>query len=120
MEDNQYRGNFIIVLGDSEAMALMNRIDELALTEDLPLVKLDVGSGMSTVAMMPDALRADHAAFWEQGYPAVLINDTGEFRNPAYHCRSGPDDIDTLDPEFAMKVIRTTSEQIKTSLESSP
>lgn len=28
---------------------------------------------------------SDHAAFWGQGYPALMVTDTAMFRNPHYH-----------------------------------
>ena len=32
-----------------------------------------------------DAIRSDHASYWLEGYPAVMITDTAHFRNPNYH-----------------------------------
>lgn len=32
-----------------------------------------------------DAGRSDHAPFWWQGYPAISMSDTAEFRDPNYH-----------------------------------
>ncbi len=34
---------------------------------------------------MKDAARSDHASFWWQGYPALLLSDTSEGRDPHYH-----------------------------------
>lgn len=39
--------------------------------------------------------RSDHRRFWDLGVPAVLISDTGDFRNPHYHRPS--DRPETLD-----------------------
>lgn len=52
----------------------------------------------------PDLLRADHAPFWLAGIPAVMIGDTGNFRNPNYH--QPTDRLDTLDTEFATLAAR--------------
>jgi Zn-dependent M28 family amino/carboxypeptidase len=41
--------------------------------------------------------RSDHVPFWEAGLPAIMINDTANFRNPNYHTAS--DRPDTLDYE---------------------
>ncbi|MFL5318794.1 MAG: M28 family peptidase, partial [Myxococcaceae bacterium] len=38
---------------------------------------------------------SDHASFWKQGYPAVMITDTAFYRNPRYH--KAEDTADTLD-----------------------
>ena len=47
---------------------------------------------------LPDLARSDHFPFWLCGVPAVLWTDTGNFRNPHYHCES--DTADTLDYSF--------------------
>jgi Zn-dependent M28 family amino/carboxypeptidase len=39
--------------------------------------------------------RSDHAAFWWEGYPALFLSDTAEFRNKNYH--KSTDTWDTLD-----------------------
>ena len=48
------------------------------------------------VAMnVSDVERSDHGSFWLNGYPAVLVTDTGEFRDPNYHAASDtPDKVD--------------------------
>jgi hypothetical protein len=45
--------------------------------------------------LVPHVRRSDHASYWDQGYPALLVTDTAEFRNPHYHRES--DLPDTLD-----------------------
>jgi aminopeptidase YwaD len=47
---------------------------------------------------LPITRRSDHAPFWDQGYPAILVTDTAELRNPHYHQTS--DTPDTLDYDF--------------------
>ena len=32
---------------------------------------------------------SDHWAFWQEGYPAVMVTDTAPFRYPYYHTRAG-------------------------------
>lgn len=49
-----------------------------------------------------DVARSDQWSFWQVGYPAVLITDTGEFRNPHYHAAS--DRAETLDYEKMAEV----------------
>ena len=46
--------------------------------------------------------RSDNASFWSQGYPALLLTDTANLRNPHYHRSS--DRVDTLDLRFAAEV----------------
>lgn len=42
-----------------------------------------------------DFARSDHVPFWEAGLPAIMINDTANYRNPNYHTAS--DTPETLD-----------------------
>jgi len=96
-------GNFLGVVGNHEAAGLKAGLETAARTyvPDLPLVGLlvtDAGSGF------PDTRRSDHASFWDAGYPALMLTDTAEFRNPAYH---RPGDIpETLDFAFMAKAAR--------------
>lgn len=49
------------------------------------------------IALVPDITRSDHAMFWLAGYPAVMITDTAEYRNPNYHQAGDlPDTLDYL------------------------
>lgn len=47
---------------------------------------------------IPDVKNSDHLAFWERGYPALLVTDTAYFRNPNYHTPN--DTVDTLNIGF--------------------
>ncbi|MBD0314895.1 MAG: M20/M25/M40 family metallo-hydrolase [Microcoleus sp. T3-bin5] len=48
--------------------------------------------------MVPDTRRSDHVPFWDNGYPAIMVTDTANMRNPHYHRES--DRIETLDLDF--------------------
>lgn len=52
--------------------------------------------------MVPDTRRSDHVPFWDLGYPAILITDTADLRNPHYHQAS--DTLETLDTAFLAQV----------------
>jgi Zn-dependent M28 family amino/carboxypeptidase len=68
---------------------------------ELPTVSLTVpGKG----ELFPDTRRSDHAAFWDCGYPALMLTDTADFRNPHYH--TGTDTLETLDFRFMADVAR--------------
>ncbi len=44
--------------------------------------------------LVEDVRRSDHASFWAQGYPALMVTDTAPFRNPHYHKSSDtPDQV---------------------------
>jgi hypothetical protein len=46
---------------------------------------------------------SDHWAFWQQGYPAIMITDTAPFRYPHYH--QPTDTPDKLDYDSFARVV---------------
>ena len=60
--------------------------------------------GVTTFAFVPGVDFSDHWSFWEMGYPAVMITDTGFYRNPNYH--SVTDTHKTLDYSSMAEVIK--------------
>jgi len=56
---------------------------------------------------LPDSLPgvgwSDHWAFWQAGYPALMVSDTAIFRSPHYHTRN--DTPDKLDYERFARVV---------------
>jgi Zn-dependent M28 family amino/carboxypeptidase len=100
-------GNFIALIGNERSQQLVGgfaqAIERLKL--ELPYVPLVVpGNG----ELLPDSRRSDHAPFWDQGYPALMVTDTTNFRNPHYHRPT--DTLETLNLEFAAKVCRATAQ----------
>jgi hypothetical protein len=63
---------------------------------------------------LPDVRRSDHASFWDHGYEALLITDTGNFRNHNYHLPS--DTLGTLDLGFAASVANASAAAVAQSL----
>ena len=99
-------GDFLAIVGNTASAALMAAVEGAARQHvaDLKTVALMVpGNG----ELVPDARRSDHAAFWQYGYPAVMLTDTANFRNPNYHAST--DTIETLDLEFMEQVARVTT-----------
>jgi len=99
-------GNFLAIVGNTASAALVAALEGAARERvpDLKTVALLVpGNG----ELLPDSRRSDHAAFWHYGYPAVMLTDTANFRNPNYHAAT--DTIETLDLAFIEKVARTTT-----------
>jgi hypothetical protein len=71
---------------------------------DLP----GIGSVLKrTVPFVRNFGRSDHAAFWERGFPAIMVNDTANFRNPNYH--RGTDTPETLDYERLADITAATA-----------
>ena len=94
-------GDFIAVIGNQVSMALVQAFLQAAeqYQPDLPTVPLVVpGNG----ELFPDTRRSDHAPFWDEGYPAIMLTDTTNFRSPHYHQPS--DTLETLNLDFAAAV----------------
>jgi len=94
-------GNFIAVIGNELSRELTENfaraVDRYRI--DLPHVELVVpGNG----ELLPDSRRSDHAPFWDNGYKAVMVTDTTNFRSPHYH--QPTDTLATLNIEFAANV----------------
>lgn len=91
-------GNFLAVIGNQHSQSLTMAIDR-SMNPHLPVVPLIVpGNG----ELLPDTRRSDHTAFWEQGFPAVMLTDTANFRNPHYH--QPTDTLETLNLDFMASV----------------
>lgn len=92
-------GDFLGAVANPPAAELLQRFAAAAHAVDLPLVSLLVpDAGLA----LPDSRRSDHAAFWDRGWPAVMLTDTADFRNPHYH--QPTDRADTLDADFLQRV----------------
>lgn len=61
--------------------------------------------------MVPDTRRSDHVPFWDNGYPAIMVTDTANMRNPHYH--QATDRIETLDLDFLAGVCRGLVQAIR-------
>jgi aminopeptidase YwaD len=91
-------GNFLAVIGNEQSQVLTSAVAK-AMKAHLPIVPLVVpGNGEK----LPDTRRSDHTSFWEQGFPAVMLTDTANFRNPHYHRPT--DTFDTLNLDFIASV----------------
>ena len=98
------KGNFLSIIGNDASQGLMATIarNAQAINPPLPVVTLAVPASGE---QLPDVRRSDHAAFWDQGYPAVMLTDTANFRNPHYH--QSTDTVETLDLDFIEAVGET-------------
>jgi len=91
-------GNFLALIGNQASAQLTTALSQ-TMAPMIPVVPLIVpGNG----EQLPDTRRSDHTAFWEQGFPAVMVTDTANFRNPHYH--RSTDTIDTLNLPFLAAV----------------
>ncbi len=106
--DNEYRGDFIAVVGDPASEAAVGSLERYADRLGLPFIPLVVPESLLDSPAIGDLRRSDHASFWAEGYPGMMITDTSEFRYDDYHCTDGPDVVENLDRDFAALVVSMT------------
>lgn len=98
------QGDFLAIVGNETSRSLVRRLEQEAqrLAVRLKTLSLVVPGRGET---MPHTRRSDHASFWDAGYPAAVLTDTANFRNPHYHRET--DTVDTLNLEFLSSVTAT-------------
>ena len=99
-------GDFLGIVGNVASAHLVKAVEAAAnqAVPNLRTISLVVpGNG----ELLPDTRRSDHAAFWHHGYPAVMLTDTANFRNPHYH--QSTDTIETLNLAFMEQVARAVA-----------
>ncbi len=97
------QGNFIGVVGNQRSRGFGSTLlNGFRQNPKLPVESLFVlGNG----TLLPAIRLSDHASFWDQGWPAVMVTDTAFFRNPNYHAPS--DTIETLDFAFMAELVNS-------------
>jgi hypothetical protein len=98
-------GNFIGVVSNNASSPLQQTF-ALAVALFVPSLQQVSAVVAGTGTCFPDTRRSDHGPFWDQGYPALMITDTANFRNPNYHAST--DTLPTLDLAFARDVTQAT------------
>lgn len=92
------KGNFIAFIGNLGSRGLVrDAVHSFRASTKFP------SEGSAVPAAVPGVGWSDHWAFWEQGYPAIMVTDTAIFRNPNYH--QPTDQPDTLDYERMARVV---------------
>lgn len=99
-------GDFLGIVGNTASAWLVQAV-EAAAKRDVPNLKTVALTVPGNGELLPDTRRSDHAAFWHYGYPAVMLTDTADFRNPHYHRPT--DCLDTLNLEFMENVAQTVT-----------
>jgi Zn-dependent M28 family amino/carboxypeptidase len=94
------RGDFIGLIGNLRTLPRLLRLAR-ALRGSVPCEWLAIPARGH---LLPDTRRSDHVPFWDLGYPAIMVTDTADLRNPHYHAAS--DRLDTLDLDFLTAVCR--------------
>jgi hypothetical protein len=113
---NDRRADFVAVIGDPLSNDAVTSLETYADRIGLPFIPLRVPDSLLQSAAAGDLRRSDHAAFWDQMYPGILITDTSEFRYDAYHCTGGPDVVENLDAAFTTQILQMTTSAAASSL----
>lgn len=92
------RGDFVAFVGNLRSRRLLHEVIEV-FRETTPFPS----EGGALPAGLPGIGWSDHWAFWQAGYPGVMMTDTAPFRYPYYHTRQ-----DTVDKVDVLKVARIT------------
>ena len=84
------RGDFFAIVGRSSDAVLVRRcIKTFRENAQFP------SEGGALPGALPGVGWSDHWAFWQVGYPAIMLSDTATFRSPDYHLES--DTVEKLD-----------------------
>ena len=106
---NKTIGNFIGVMGEKNSKPLLDEFLKHCECSDvdIPYFGIHMPLEYSEIRVnAPDALRSDHAAFWQAGIPGIFISDTANFRSNYYH--TGGDTYDRLDYDRLAKISAAT------------
>ncbi|MEW4570683.1 M28 family peptidase [Tautonia sp. JC769] len=92
------RGNFIGFVGNVASRGLVRRVvGSFRRHANFP------SEGAALPSRLPGVGWSDHWAFWQEGYPALMVTDTAPFRDPHYHT---PEDMpETLDFDRMARVV---------------
>ncbi|QBQ56581.1 M20/M25/M40 family metallo-hydrolase [Nitrosococcus wardiae] len=98
-------GNFVAFVGNMASRQLVRDVIE-AFREHATVPS----EGLAAPELLEAIRRSDHWAFWERGYPAIMLTDTANFRNPYYH---GPSDTyPTLDYESMARLTAALAQAV--------
>jgi Zn-dependent M28 family amino/carboxypeptidase len=108
LAQREHRGDFIAVISDSDSHEAGAALERRAAELGLPLLWIEVPALLLATPFAEPLYRSDHASFWREGFPGLMLTDTADYRYGRYHCAEGPDSIEVLDPAFATLVVRAT------------
>ena len=94
-------GDFLAVVGNEASRGLVAAMTSSG-SRAVPPLKIIPLVVQGRGEQLPDTRRSDHAPFWDHGYPAIMLTDTANYRNPHYHRPT--DTIETLNLTFLSHV----------------
>lgn len=96
------KGNYLCVVGNFKSRRLAKKVvSDFKSHSQFPIESLVTFQFVRGVEL------SDHWSFWQAGYPAVLITDTGFYRNPYYD--SSSDTFEKLDYESMAEIVKGLS-----------
>ncbi len=107
-EERERRGDFVAAIGNERAAAAMEALERAADRLEFPYIPLRLSAQLMSSPLVGDLRRSDHASFWDNGFPGIMLTDSSEFRYDRYHCTNGPDLASNLDRTFASNVVAIT------------
>lgn len=103
---NDSKGDFLAIVAGEDAHAAVAAVEHHTELAGVSAIALELPMDWLSSDMIADFRRSDHDAFWQAGYPALMLTDTANYRYAAYHCMDGDDVPENLDTGFATAVIR--------------
>jgi hypothetical protein len=105
---NQFRADFVSLVALASAAPLAAAFVARAKEVGPPSSLITLTPEMAASPQLSDLSRSDHAAFWLNGFPALQISDSSNFRYAQYHCRNGEDVPSLLDFAFMAGIVRAS------------
>ena len=91
-------GNFIAFVGNVKSRGLLKKSIKLFRSQvEFP------SEGIATFEFIPGIGWSDHWAFWQEGYPGIMVTDTAPFRYPYYHTHD--DRVNKIDFDRLARVV---------------
>ncbi|MCB0547734.1 MAG: M28 family peptidase [Phaeodactylibacter sp.] len=102
VSDNAFRGDFLTNVA-VQSFAPLSSSFQAAAAQYVPELKVIPVTAPDNL-VPDDLLRSDHAYFWRDTLPALMLTDGAEFRNPNYHRNS--DTLGTINFTFMSQVVK--------------
>jgi|UniRef100_A0A7C3V6F6 Zn-dependent M28 family amino/carboxypeptidase len=104
-------GDYLGLVANWPSRPLLQKLERAFLAAtSLAVATLAVPLGGS---LLPETRLSDHANFWDEGYPAVMLTDTAFLRNPNYH--TPWDTMDTLNLDAMVELTVGLTHFVKTA-----
>ena len=103
-----HQGNFIAFVSNFSSRNFLHE----TISEFRNVAKFPSEGLVAPQFLVPDIRRSDNYAFWLEGYPALMVTDTSNYRNRNYH--TARDTHETLDYESMARIVSGLQKTIST------